>query len=167
MVSHAGIWRTLKISKQKAGSGEHINWGATAGEAEHVGLTGTASHSVDRAPERIRCLLKDCISATVTSFIATLSCGHMIGCRSVTSGLLCLVDTNLRQRVQIRKDTTFILLIFFLFIYLLFGHTPWPMGSHFPDSDQTWAPCSENTDSQSLDHWGSPYILFFFFLNPV
>ena len=59
MVSRAGIWRTLKISKQKAGSGEHINWGATAGEAEHVGLTGTASHSVDRAPERIRCLLKD------------------------------------------------------------------------------------------------------------
>ena len=64
----------------------------------------------------------------------------MIGCRSVTSGLLCLVDTNLRQRVQIRKDTTFILLIFFLFIYLLFGHTTWPVGSHFPDSDQTWAP---------------------------
>ena len=59
MVSCAGIWRTLKISKQKVGSGEHINWGKTVGEAEHVGLTGTASHSVDRAPERIRCLLKD------------------------------------------------------------------------------------------------------------
>lgn len=28
----------------------------------------------------------------------------------------------------------------YLFIYLLFGHTAWPMGSHFPDRDRTWAP---------------------------
>ena len=39
MVSYAGIWRTHKISKQKVGSGEHINWGETVWEVEHVRLT--------------------------------------------------------------------------------------------------------------------------------
>ena len=39
MVSYAGIWRTHKTSKQKVGSREHINWGETVWEVEHVRLT--------------------------------------------------------------------------------------------------------------------------------
>lgn len=84
-------------------------------------------------------------------------------CRSVTSVLLCFVDTNLRQHVQICKDITFILLIFFLFIYLLFGHTTWPVGSHFPDRDRTWAPLPWKC---SLNHQAArevPTFFFFFF----
>ena len=92
---------------------------------------------------------------------ATLFYGHMGGCRSVTSVLLCFVDTNLRQHVQICKDITFILLIF---IYLF---TFWPhcmaCGFSFPGQGSNLGPSAVKT--QSLNHWTTREIPTFFFFS--
>lgn len=89
--------------------------------------------------------------AIVTSFILPLY--SMGRCRSVASELLCFVDTNLRQHVQICKDITFI----------LFGHTTWPVSSHFPDRDRTWAPLQWKCRVSITGLPGKSLHSFFFF----
>ena len=91
--------------------------------------------------------------AIVTSFILPLY--SMGRCRSVASELLCFVDTNLRQHVQICKDITFI----------LFGHTTWPVSSHFPDRDRTWAPLQWKCRVSITGLPGKSLHSFFFFFS--
>lgn len=119
------------------------SWACEADKVQRV--------TVLRDPERILYLLQRLNPAIVISFILPLY--SMGRCRSVASELLCFVDTNLRQHVQICKDITFI----------LFGHTTWPVSSHFLTGIGNWAPLQWKCRVSITGLPGSPYILFFFF----